>query len=52
MSSTQKRLAAKVMKCGVGKVWIDPTSVKVKQAITRSDIKGFIKEDIWLIIAL
>jgi len=46
LSSTQKRLAAKVLKCGVGKVWIDPSNEKVKQAITRSDIRGFIKDDV------
>ena len=42
----QKKLAAKVMKCGVNKVWIDPKNEKVKQAITRRDIRRFIKEGI------
>ena len=51
MSSTQKRLAAKILKCGVGRVWIDPSpkkisATKVFQAITRSDIRGFISDDI------
>ena len=46
MSSNQKKLAAKILKCGVGRVWVDPNNTKVKQAITRSDIKGFIKDGI------
>ncbi len=46
MSSTQKRLAAKILKCGVQRVWIDPKSEKIKQAITRSDMRGFIKDGI------
>ncbi len=51
MSSTQKKLAAKILKCGVNKVWIDPNPKnisrdKVFQAITRSDIRGFIKDGV------
>ncbi|MFH0928778.1 MAG: 50S ribosomal protein L19e [Candidatus Aenigmatarchaeota archaeon] len=42
--NVQKKLAAKVMKCGVEKVWLDPKNEKVKQAITRRDIRRFIKE--------
>jgi large subunit ribosomal protein L19e len=40
----QKKLASKVLKCGVKRVWINPKNEKVKQAITRSDIRRFIKE--------
>lgn len=40
----QKKLAAKVLKCGINKVWISPKNEKVKQAITRMDIRRFIKE--------
>lgn len=40
----QKKLAAKILKCGVKRVWIDPTDEKVKQAITRKDIRRYIKE--------
>lgn len=40
----QKKLAAKILKCGVNRVWIDPKNEKVKQAITRRDIRRFIKE--------
>ena len=46
MSSMQKKLAAKILKCGVGKVWIEPNNTKVKQAITRSDIRGFVKDGV------
>ena len=42
----QKKLASKILKCGVKRVWIDPKNEKVKQAITRRDIKRFIKEGI------
>jgi large subunit ribosomal protein L19e len=42
----QKRLAAELMKCGINRVWIDPTNEKVGQAITRNDVRGFIKEGI------
>jgi large subunit ribosomal protein L19e len=40
----QKKLASKVLKCGVKRVWINPKNEKVKQAITRRDIRRFIKE--------
>ncbi|MFH1473716.1 MAG: 50S ribosomal protein L19e [Candidatus Aenigmatarchaeota archaeon] len=40
----QKKLAAKVLKCGVNRIWISPKNEKVKQAITRRDIRRFIKE--------
>lgn len=46
MSSKPKRLAAKVLKCGVERVWMDPTNKKVEQAITRSDIRSFIKDGV------
>jgi large subunit ribosomal protein L19e len=42
----QKKLAAKIMKCSEKKIWIDPKNEKVKQAITRRDIRRFIKEGI------
>jgi len=42
----QRKIAAKVLKCGENRIWIDPTNDKVKQAITRSDIRRFIKEGI------
>ena len=42
----QKKIAAKILKCGVEKVWIDSKNEKVKQAITRNDIRRFIKEGV------
>jgi len=44
--SIQRKLAAKILKCGSEKVWIDPKNEKVKQAITRRDIRRFIKEGV------
>jgi large subunit ribosomal protein L19e len=42
----QKKLASKLLKCSEKKIWIDPSNDKVKQAITRRDIRRFIKEGI------
>jgi len=43
--STQKRLAADVMKVGESRVWIDPTfGDEVSLAITREDIKRLVDE--------
>ena len=40
----QRKIAAKILKCGENRVWIDPANEKVKTAITRNDIRRFIKE--------
>ena len=41
----QRRLAAKVMRVGVNKVWFDPERLsEIKEAITKSDIESLIKE--------
>lgn len=42
----QKKLASKILKCGENKIWIDPKNDKVRQAITRRDIRRFVKEGI------
>lgn len=43
--SMQRRLAAKVLKVGETKVWMDPAKTKdIQQAITRIDIKRLIKQ--------
>jgi len=42
----QRKIAAKVLKCGVNRVWIDPENVKVRQAITRRDVRRFIKDGV------
>lgn len=45
--SSQKKVAAKILKCGESRIWIDPSSMaKVKRAITRRDIRNLIKNDI------
>ena len=46
MSNLQKRLAAKILKVGEGRVWINSKNEKVKLAITRKDVRRFIKEGI------
>jgi len=46
LTNKQKKLAAKVLKCSPQRIWIDPTNKKVAQAITRSDIRGFVKDGI------
>jgi len=42
----QRKLAAKILKCGENRIWIDPKNQKVKQAITRRDVRRFIKEGV------
>lgn len=44
MVSLQKKLAAKILKCGIYRVWIDPNNPKVRAAITRNDVRGLIKD--------
>ena len=42
--SNQRRLAAAILKCGLGRVWIDPASQEeIADAVTRSDIRSAIK---------
>jgi len=42
--SNQRRLAASILKCGEGRVWIDPASQdELADAVTRSDIRSAIK---------
>jgi large subunit ribosomal protein L19e len=49
MTSLQKKLAAKILKVGLSRVWLDPTKTKdIEAAITKADIrrliqKGYIK---------
>ncbi len=48
MAGLQKRLAAKILKVGQSKVWLDPSKKKdIGQAITRIDIKKLIKKN-WI----
>lgn len=41
----QRRLAAKILKCGINKIYFDPSRLKeIKEAITKSDIRSLIKD--------
>ncbi|HLD02893.1 MAG TPA: 50S ribosomal protein L19e [Candidatus Nanoarchaeia archaeon] len=45
--TTQKRLAAHILKCGEKRVWFNPVNLnEIKEAITRSDIRGLINKGI------
>lgn len=42
--SNQRRLAAAILKCGEGRVWVDPASQEeLTDAVTRADIRSAIK---------
>lgn len=42
--SNQRRLAADLLSCGSGRVWIDPASQEeLSDAVTRTDVRGAIK---------
>lgn len=41
----QKRLAAKVLKCGKGKIWLDPNEVnEISNANSRQNIRRLVKD--------
>jgi len=45
MTSLQKKLAAKILKVGLGRVWLDPTKAKdIKAAITKADVRKLIQK--------
>ncbi|MHA1743841.1 MAG: 50S ribosomal protein L19e [Candidatus Heimdallarchaeota archaeon] len=45
MSSLQKKLAAKILKVGESRVWLDPKKTKdISAAITKADIRKLIKK--------
>ena len=45
--TSQKKIASRVLKCGVSRVWIDPTMLKdVEEAITAADIRRLYKRKI------
>ncbi len=45
--SNQRRLAAALLKCGLGRVWIDPASQEeLADAVTRADIRSAIKSGV------
>jgi large subunit ribosomal protein L19e len=42
--SNQKKLASKVLGCGINRVWLDPdASEDIAGAITRADIRGLVE---------
>jgi large subunit ribosomal protein L19e len=42
--TNQRRMAAAILKCGLGRVWIDPASEQeIADAVTRADIRSAIK---------
>ncbi|HLE07350.1 MAG TPA: 50S ribosomal protein L19e [archaeon] len=44
-ASKQKKLAAKILKCGESRVWISPElGTKLEAAITRQDIRNLIRK--------
>jgi large subunit ribosomal protein L19e len=44
---SQKMLAARVLKCGLSRVWIDPSrSADIADAITAEDVRGLIKDGV------
>ena len=47
ISNTQRRIAADILKCGESRIWMEPTAgEKIKRAITRSDVRGLIADDL------
>ncbi|MDP1728870.1 MAG: 50S ribosomal protein L19e [archaeon] len=43
----QKRLSAQIMKCGTGRVWMNPDSEEdIKAAITKDDIRSLISKGV------
>ena len=44
--TNQKRLAARILKCGVNRVWVNPDYVdQVASAVQTDDIREFIDEE-------
>ena len=45
MANNQKRMASKVLKAGVSRVWLNPEKMKdIQKAITRWDIRKLVKK--------
>lgn len=44
---TKKRIAARILKCGIDKVWMDPERLgEIKESITRRDVRNLISQGI------
>ena len=47
MVSFQKKIAAKILKVGVSRVWIDPSKIEdVRKAVTKADIRKLIRKGV------
>lgn len=47
MGMAQRRMAAKIMKCGLGRIWIDPARTNdVEEAIISTDVRKLIKDGV------
>ena len=47
MIDVQRRLAARLLKCGKHRVWFDPEKLdEIKEAITKADLRGLISNGI------
>src|SRR3989338_5017734 len=45
--TSQRTMAAKIMKCGESRVWLDPTrSADIEEAITSGDVRRLIKDGV------
>lgn len=45
--TTQKRIAAQILKTGINRVYLDPEKISdIKEAITKSDIRGLINSGV------
>ena len=47
MIDVQRRLAARLLKCGKNRIWFDPEKLdEIKEAITKADMRGLISNGI------
>ncbi|MCK9631448.1 MAG: 50S ribosomal protein L19e [Methanoregula sp.] len=45
--ASQKRIAAAILKCGVNRVWFDPSRISdIENAISREDLRGLVTEGV------
>jgi large subunit ribosomal protein L19e len=47
MMNVQKKIASRILKCGAGRVWMDPRKMEeISQAITRRDVRALIRDGV------
>ena len=45
--ASQKRIAAAILKCGINRVWFDPSRISdIENAISREDLRGLVTEGV------